>query len=198
MARSSVQDPLDKFRFSVEWSSGSSDEGTILVKAGFHDIQMPKRTTNVINYREGVDPDINSKSAGLSSFEDIVMNRGITTDSSDEFYKWASAVHNPQQANIPGYGIEKEINPLATAEAYRKEITIKMYDRSGNVARAWVLLNSFPTGFIPGSDLNAAEDGEKSMEQLTLGYEDFYEVKVENGSIVLTPDDTMVSTSLSG
>ena len=35
--------------------------------------------------------------------------------------------------------------------------------------------NAFPVNFTPSSDLNAGEDGEKAMEQLTLAYEDFRE-----------------------
>ena len=66
-----------------------------------------------------------------------------------------------------------------------------MLDREGNIARQWIAYNAFPTAFNPGSDLNASEDGEKSLESLTLGYEDFKEIQV--GS----PDGKEVSSSLS-
>ena len=184
MARSSIQDPLDKFRFAVSWAEDVSSEETSNPRAGFHDVQMPKRTTNVINYREGVDPDINSKSAGLSSFEDVVLNRGLVVDTTNgsHFYSWMSSVHNPEEGSIDGYVASNSRNAKMSADDYRKNVWISMYDRNGTEVKKWELINAFPTGFIPGSDLNAAEDGEKSMEQLTLGYEDFREIASSNGA----------------
>ena len=94
MARSAANDPLEKFRFLVDF------EG--IGRAGFHDIQMPKRTTTKGTYREGTDKDINQLFAGLSSMEDIVMSRGvIAIDASkvSDFYKWVALVHAPSTGN---------------------------------------------------------------------------------------------------
>lgn len=175
MARSSIVDPLEKFRFAVSWSTDGDSEGTALVRLGFHDIQMPKRSTNEINYREGIDPDINQKAPGLSSMENIVMSRGvIIEDLNDEFYKWMSAVHNPTTGHEGREALSARRSDAAAAN-YRKDVTVQMLDREGNVARQWTLYNAFPVNFVPGSDLNAGEDGEKSMESMTLTYEDFKE-----------------------
>lgn len=178
MARSSVVDPLEKFRFAVSWSNADSSEGTALVRLGFHDIQMPKRATNKISYREGIDPDINQLAPGLSTMEDIVMSRGtIINDSNGEFYKWISAVHNPTAGHVGRESLGGRATNAA-ASNYRKDLTIQMLDREGNVARQWTLYNAWPVNFVPGSDLNAAEDGEKSMEQITVSYEDFKEIDI--------------------
>jgi phage tail-like protein len=136
---------------------------------------MPKRATTAIAYREGIDPDINSQSAGLSSMEDVVMSRGvIITDANDELYKWMSAIHNPSTGLVGREALSAR--PANTgANKYRKDVTIQMLDREGNVARQWTLYNAWPSNFVPGSDLNAGEDGDKSLEQLTLKYEDFRE-----------------------
>lgn len=176
MARSSIVDPLEKFRFAVAWSdSGEGTEGTALSRVGFHDFQMPKRSTNEITYREGIDPDINQKAAGLSSMENVTMSRGvIIADPSNEFYKWMSAVHKPTTGHV-GRETLAARSPDAAAELYRKDVTIQMLDREGNTARQWTLFNAFPVQFTPGADLNAGEDGEKSLESLTLAYEDFKE-----------------------
>jgi phage tail-like protein len=175
MARSSIVDPLEKFRFAVSWSIDGESEGTALVRLGFHDIQMPKRSTNEISYREGIDPDINQKAPGLSSMENITMSRGvIIEDANYEFYKWMSAVHNPTTGHEGREALGARRSDAAAAE-YRKDVTVQMLDREGNVARQWTLFNAFPVQFTPGSDLNAGEDGEKSMESLTLTYEDFKE-----------------------
>jgi phage tail-like protein len=188
MARSSANDPLEKFRFIIDWSTDS--EGTALARAGFHDMQMPKRNTSKINYREGNDPDINMVSAGLSTMEDVVMSRGmIKLSDSDarDFYKWMSATHNPQPGH-PGVGGTAKRSGVPAdagtygAASYKKDVTISILHRDGSVARKFRLYNCFPTNFTPGSDLNAGEDGDKMLEQLTLAYEDFQELTTSSGS----------------
>lgn len=175
MARSSQVDPMEKFRFQISWTNSGDSETTALVRLGFHDVQMPKRATNKISYREGIDPDINQLAPGLSTMEDIVMSRGvIIADPNGEFYKWVSAVHNPTAGHVGRSALSARAANAASHE-FRKDVTIKMLDREGNVARQWTLFQAWPSNFVPASDLNAAEDGEKAMEQLTLAYEDFKE-----------------------
>lgn len=182
MARSAKVDPLEKFRFAVSWSSGNGSEGTSLVRLGFHDIQMPKRSTTKITYREGIDPDINQVAAGLSSMEDVVMSRGvIVEDANGEFYKWMSAVHKPTAGHVGREALAAR--GKAALNEYKKDVTIQLLDREGNIARQWILHNAFPMNFVPGSDLNAGEDGEKSMEALTLAYEDFQELTVAGDAV---------------
>lgn len=175
MARSAVLDPLEKFRFDVSWSSDGASEATARTRAGFHDMQMPKRTTTKGLYREGIDPDVSQLFAGLSTMEDVVLSRGVlVNDQNNEFYKWMSAVHNPTSGALGRDAISARPAGAASND-YRKDVTIKMLDREGLVVRQWTLFNAFPVHFTPGSDLNAGEDGEKSLESLTLGYEDFKE-----------------------
>lgn len=178
MARSASVDPLEKFRFSVSWSSDGDSEGTVLARAGFHDIQMPKRTTNVITYRDGIDPDINQKSPGLSNMEDVVMSRGLISNAENaagkELYRWMSAVHKPTAGHLGRNAISARPAGAADNE-YKKDVTVQMLDREGAVVRQWTLYNAFPVQFTPGSDLDAGEDGDKSIEALTLAYEDFKE-----------------------
>lgn len=181
MARSASVDPIEKFRFAVSWSADGDSEGTTLTRLGFHDIQMPKRTTNKVSYREGIDPDINQLSAGLSSMEDVVMSRGvIIDDSNNEFYKWMSSIHKPTAGHVGRDAVKAR--GQAGLNNYKKDVTVQMLDREGKVARQWVLYNAFPVNFVPGSDLNAGEDGDKSMEQLTLAYEDFKELAVDGSA----------------
>ena len=178
MARSAKVDPLERFRFEVRWSNSTGSEGTALVRLGFHDIQMPKRSTTKISYREGLDPDINQLAPGLSTMEDVVMSRGvIIEDANGEFYKWMSAVHRPTAGHVGRDALLAR--GKAALNVYKKDVVIKLLDREGKVARQWVLYNAFPMNFVPASDLNAGEDGDKAMEQLTLAYEDFKELKAD-------------------
>jgi phage tail-like protein len=111
--------------------------------------------------------------------EDVKLSRGvIIQDQNDELYKWMSAVHNPTNG-LKGRAQVGTAPPANMAlNTYRKDVTVQMLDREGNVARQWTLFNAWPSNFEPGSDLNAGEDGEKSLEALTLSYEDFQEETV--------------------
>jgi phage tail-like protein len=200
MARSSSSDALEKFRFLVDFSFEGTNTSTpnpdtatdanaklnTSVRCGFHDIQMPKRSTNKVMYREGHEAAINTKSAGLSDFEDVVMSRGVIAGdgaAANDFLRWCQSVHKPT-SGMKGYGAGEGQSALTQASVlYRGEVTIQMLDRAGTVVRAWKLHQAFPVNFVPGSDLNAGEDGEKSMEALTICYEDFQEMKVDKGAI---------------
>ncbi len=182
MARSAINDALEKFRFLVDFTLPGS---IAPIRTGFHDVQMPKRTTNKVNYREGHDPDVHMISAGLSTMEDLVMSRGIVaTDgaTANDFYKWISAVHAPTPGQDKVDGSKRPTGALD----YRSEVTIQMLDRAGTIVRAWKLYQAFPVHFVPGSDLNSVEDGDKSMEALTLAYEDFQEMRVVAGAVQTT------------
>lgn len=187
MARASTNEPLEKFRFVLSWSAqAGSDEPTALARAGFHDVQLPKRSTNKGTYREGTDRDINQLFPGLSSMEDVQLSRGLLPNADGtanaELYKWMSAVHKPSGGN----GGANQARPAdAASHTYRKDVTVTMYDREGTPARAWKLYQAWPVNFVPGSDLNAGEDGEKSLEQLTLAYEDFEEVTPADASTAM-------------
>ena len=184
MARSGATDPLEKFRFIVAFSSTGDGTETSTVGAGFHDVQLPKRATNKIAYREGTYADGSNYSAGLSTFEDITLSRGLIpktagsfdgTSGDDGFYDWVSSVTEPGQIG----GSSPGRTARATTDAsnlYRKTVTITMYDRAGVEARRWELAQAWPVNYVPGSDLDASEDGEKSIESVTLAYEDFKEL----------------------
>ena len=181
MARVSSVDPLEKFRFQVSWADEGSGTGN-LARAGFHDVAMPKRTTNKGTYREGTDPDVSSLFAGLSTMEDLVMSRGlIIEDVNNDFYKWMSLVHKP--GALRASYVADEGTSKTGSHLYKKDVDIMVMDREGSVVRAWRLYNSFPVNFVPGSDLNAGEDGEKMLEQVTLAYEDFAELIVTGGTV---------------
>ena len=183
MGRSANTDPLEKFRFLVDFTL---PDGSAPVRTGFHDIQMPKRTTNKILYREGHNADISSHSAGLNTMEDIVMSNGALADdgsAANDLYKWMSTVHAPTTGPSTFTGLIGSASQATGKNAYRADVTIKMLDREGTTVRAWKCYQAWPTHFVPGSDLNAAEDGDKSMQALTLCYEDFQELKVTAGTI---------------
>lgn len=176
MARSSKIDAVEKFRFTVAFDG--------MTRAGFSEVSTPKYTTNKGEYREGNAPDNVQLFAGLTKCEDVVMSRGLTTN--QDFYGWVKLVFDPSQlpGGLPQVGQGPDAAPIGNAENYRKDLTITLHHRNGAPVKQWKLYNAFPIAMQPGSDMNATEDGEKSMEQLTLAYESFEEIK---GSAITAP-----------
>lgn len=160
--------------------------GLFPITAGFHDCQVPKHTTTRGVYREGNFSTNNTVFPGLTNMEDIVLSRGViavasgagtnSPAASSQFYIWASSVYAPHDStNLQPATLAKSyIN--SSSSSFRQDLAIMMFDRTGTAAKGWFVYNAWPTHFAPGSDLNAGEDGEKSMEALTLAYEDFVEI----------------------
>ena len=81
-------DPYKDFRFRVKW------DGRYV--AGVSKVSALKRTTEVVEHREGGDPTISRKSPGRSSYEAVTLERGVTHDI--EFERWANKVWNLEAA----------------------------------------------------------------------------------------------------
>lgn len=178
MARSSKVDAVEKFRFTVSFDG--------LTRAGFSEVSIPKYTFNKGEYREGNAPDNMQLFPGITRTEDVVLSRGTTTN--EDFYEWMKLVFDPEQlpSGLNNAGQGADATPIGNAEEYRKDIIITLHHRTGKPVKQWVLRNAFPVAFQPGSDLNATEDGEKSIEQLTIAYESFDEI---SGSEIEAPED---------
>ena|SRR5215472_3935303 len=75
-------DPYKNFKFRVKW------DGKYV--AGISKVSALKRTTEVIEHREGDDPSTSRKSPGRTKYEPITLERGVTQDT--EFEEWANKV----------------------------------------------------------------------------------------------------------
>lgn len=117
-------DPYKNFKFKVKW------DGRYV--AGVSRISSLKRTTEVVLHREGSDPSVWRKSPGLTRFEPIILERGITHDT--EFERWANMVWNI------GAGAGSEVS----LRDFRKDIVLELYNEAGqlviayNLFRCWV------------------------------------------------------------
>src|SRR5437879_13540100 len=76
-------DPYKNFKFRVRW------DGRYV--AGVSKVGALKRSTEVVEHREGGDPSTGRKSPGRTKFEAITLERGVTHDT--EFEKWANIAH---------------------------------------------------------------------------------------------------------
>ena len=104
-------DPYKNFKFRVKW------DGQYV--AGVSKVSALKRTTEVVEHREGGDPSTGHKSPGRSKFDAITLERGVTHD--PEFEKWAKKVWNFQ-------GIDGKESSLAD---FRKDIIIDLFNEAG-------------------------------------------------------------------
>src|ERR1700733_8031691 len=77
-------DPYKNFKFRVRWDNK--------VVAGISKVSSLKRTTEVVEHREGGDPSTSHKSPGRNKFEAITVERGLTQDLA--FQQWAGLVWN--------------------------------------------------------------------------------------------------------
>jgi phage tail-like protein len=117
-------DPYKNFKFRVRW------DGKIV--AGISKVSALKRSTEVVEHREGGDPSTKRKSPWQTKYEPITLERGVTHD--PEFEAWASKVWNF------GAGSGSEVS-LAD---FRKDIIIELLNEAGdivisyNVHRCWV------------------------------------------------------------
>ena len=82
-------DPYKNFKFRVKW------DGKYV--AGLSKMSGLKRTTQVVEHREGRDPNSIGKSPGLTKYEPIILERGLTQDR--EFEEWANKVWNSDPTN---------------------------------------------------------------------------------------------------
>ena len=77
-------DPYKNFKFRVKW------DGKYV--AGISKCGSLKRSTEVVEHRQGGDPSSSRKSPGRTKYEAITLERGVTHD--QEFERWANKVWN--------------------------------------------------------------------------------------------------------
>ncbi|HEX7240176.1 MAG TPA: phage tail protein [Longimicrobiaceae bacterium] len=131
-------DPYKNFRFRVKW------DGNYV--AGVSKVGMLKRTTQVVTHREGGDPMTPRKSPGQSSFDPIVLERGVTHDPA--FEQWANKVW--YYPNNQAMGQE-----LSLAD-FRKDIIIELYNEAGQKVIAYNVYRCWPSSYesLPELDGN--------------------------------------------
>lgn len=109
----------------------------------------------MIEIREGGEPTASNKSAGLTQFEPITIERGLTDDPS--FEKWANLVWQYGAA----FGSESSLNE------FRKDIYIELYNEAGQLVRAYKVHRCWPSEYRPFSQLDANQ-AEILIESITL------------------------------
>ena len=151
-------DPYKNFKFRVKW------DGRYV--AGVSKVGALKRTTEVVEHREGGDPSRSRKSPGRTKYEAITLERGVTHDT--EFEKWANKVWNF------GSGLGSEVS----LKDFRKDITIEMYNEAGQLAVSYKVYRCWVSEFQAQADLDANANAVliQSIKLENEGWERDYEV----------------------
>ena len=151
-------DPYKNFKFRVRW------DGRYV--AGVSKVSALKRSTELVEHREGGNPSTSNKSPGRTKFEAITLERGVTHDT--EFESWANKVWNFGS----GLGLETSLSD------FRKDITIDVYNEAGqrvlayNVFRCWV--SEYQA--LPDLDANANAVAIQTIKLENEGWERDYDV----------------------
>lgn len=132
-------DPYKNFKFRVKFGTNPN------YVAGISKMSALKRTTEVVEHREGGDPSTSRKSPGRSKFESISLERGVTHDS--EFEEWASKVWN----FTGGPGLESSLAD------FRKDITIDIFNEAGQKVISYQVFRCWVSEYqaLPDFDANA-------------------------------------------
>lgn len=151
-------DPYKNFKFRVKW------DGKYV--AGVSKVGGLKKSSEVVEFREGGDPSTSHKSPGRTKYEAITLERGVTHDT--EFEKWANKVWNYNS----GPGTEVSLKD------FRKEITIELYNESGQLVRSHKVYRCWVSEYQSSPDLDANANA-VAIEHIKLeneGWERDYDV----------------------
>ena len=151
-------DPYKNFKFRVKW------DGRYV--AGVSKVGALKRSTEVVEHREGGDPSSSRESPGRTKFEAVTLERGVTHDT--EFEKWANKVWNF------GSGLGAEVS-LAS---FRKDIIIEVYNEAGQLAIAYKVFRCWVSEYqaLPDLDANANAVAIQTLKLENEGWERDYDV----------------------
>ncbi|MBW8907526.1 MAG: phage tail protein [Mesorhizobium sp.] len=146
-------DPYKTYRFRLKW------DGKYV--AGISKVSGLKRTTEVIEHRDGGSPGNTRKSPGITRFEPITIERGVTHDL--EFERWANKVWDLQN----GLGAEVSLKD------FRKDIILEFLNEAGQVALVYRIFRCWPSEvqMLPELDANANAVAIQTMKLENEGWE---------------------------
>jgi phage tail-like protein len=152
-------DPYKNFKFRVKW------DGRYV--AGIAKVGALKRSTEVVEHREGGDPSSSRKSPGRTKYEAVMLERGVTHDT--EFEKWANKVWNF------GSGLGAEVS----LKDFRKDIIIEVCNEAGQVVAAYKVFRCWVSEYQAQADLDANANAVliQSLKLENEGWERDYDVQ---------------------
>jgi phage tail-like protein len=146
-------DPYKNFKFRIKW------DGRYV--AGVNKVGALKRSTEVVEHREGGDPSTSRKSPGRTKYEAITLERGVTHDL--EFEAWANKVWHV------GAGLGAEVS----LKDFRKDVILEVYNEAGQLVLAYKIYRCWVSEFqaVPDLDANANAIAIQTLKLENEGWE---------------------------
>ena len=128
-------DPYATFRFRLRWHGRSV--------AGVSEVSALKRSTEVVEQREGAGQKPAGNAGGGPDHEAVVLARGVTYDV--DFHAWANRVWDT--GSPPGRGTRRE--------DFRRDLTLEVRNGSGQVVITYTLFRCWVSQYATVPDLDA-------------------------------------------
>lgn len=142
-------DPFLTYNFQVKWDGNYV--ATVSQVSGL------QRTTEVVPYRSGGQPQTTYKLLGQTDYGPITLQRGLTYDVA--FEQWANKVW--YYPNTSAFGTE-----VSLAD-FRKNVQIELYNQAGQLVMRWNVYNAWPSEYTALPELDAHSNA-VALESLTL------------------------------
>ena len=133
------KDPYSDINFTVQLDGTSA--------AGFSEVSLPPAWADVIEYREGGEPNTVRKLPGRIHYGNLILMRGVT--GSTDLYDWWKTVVDGQVA--------------------RRTIAVVLQDEAHNPVMRWIFHRAWPVRY-QSSALNA-KGNETVIETLEIAHE---------------------------
>jgi len=135
-------DPYKTYRFLVYFGKSTTPVAAV------SKVTALKRSSDVIEYKEGGDPII-LKGLGRTKYEPITMERGVTHD--PEFEAWANKVWDFGNAQAPDDQRQKEVS----LKDFRRNLTIDVFNEAGQKVISYKVYRAWVSEFTAQADLDA-------------------------------------------
>lgn len=144
--------PFLTYNFLVKWDGAAV--------AAVTKVSGLTKKTEVVTFRSGGQPQSPSKIPGITDYQPVVLERGVTMDVA--FEQWANKVW--YYPNTQALGQE-----VSLAD-FRKNIQIELYNQAGQIVIRYNLYNCWPSQYTALPEL-ASEANTVALASLTLEHE---------------------------
>lgn len=119
-------DPYRKFKFLVKWNNN--------VVMAVHKVSSITKSVDPIEWRTGGDSNFGAKVPGLTKWDPITLERGLSADT--KFQEWMTTVNKYTKAG----GQDDE-----AVHAFRKNLQIEMYSLQNELVMTINVYNAWPS-----------------------------------------------------
>ena len=131
-------DPYKTFKFLVYFGDSTTPV------AGVSKVGMLKKSTALVEHREGGDESTSRKSPARTTYDAITLERGVTHD--PDFESWANAVNNYQG------------DAQMHLKNFRKDIRIVLLNEAGQPAKGYKVYRCWVSEYQALPELDANTD----------------------------------------